>query len=111
VPSLTGLPLGGEIRLGAFYDPGLLEDYGGAYFDHERAKLVQHDVRYKANQLIPPWEYYEALKPGTLVLILATLHCYIMQDDSGKDRKERKVGYPTEVNAAVAHPFALGLSD
>ncbi|KAJ6560616.1 hypothetical protein DFH09DRAFT_1364770 [Mycena vulgaris] len=80
-----------DIKLGAHYEPSLLPDYGGPYFNHVKAKLVQLDVRDKNNQLIPPWKFYDALKPGTLVLVMATLHCFLMQDDSGKEKKERKI--------------------
>ncbi|KAJ7459324.1 hypothetical protein FB451DRAFT_1046152 [Mycena latifolia] len=81
------LPGGDEIKLGAHYEPSLLPDYGGSFFNHVKSKLVQHDVRDKNNVLIPPWRYYEELKPGTFVLVLATLHCYNMVDDNGKVRK------------------------
>ncbi|KAJ7024242.1 hypothetical protein C8F04DRAFT_969285 [Mycena alexandri] len=80
-----------DIKLGAFYEPSVLQDYGGSYFNHTKAKLVQLDVRNIKNELIPPWEFYEALRPGTLVLWLVSLHCFSMTDDGGKERKERKV--------------------
>ncbi|KAJ7819543.1 hypothetical protein B0H13DRAFT_1661360 [Mycena leptocephala] len=80
-----------DIKLGAHYEPTLLPDYGGAYFNHIKAKLVQLDVRDVQNNLIAPWKYYEALRPGTLVLVLASLHCFSMMDDGGKERKERKI--------------------
>lgn len=80
-----------DIKLGAFYEPSVLQDYGGSYFNHTKAKLVQLDVRDIKNELIPPWEFYEALRPGTLVLCLVSLHCFSMTDDGGKERKERKV--------------------
>ncbi|KAJ7041588.1 hypothetical protein C8F04DRAFT_1252905 [Mycena alexandri] len=80
-----------HVKLGAYYDPSVLPDYGGSYFNHSKARLVQLDVRDVKNNLIPPWKFYEALRPGTLVLCLVSLHCFTMSDDSGKDRKERKV--------------------
>ncbi|KAJ7779035.1 hypothetical protein B0H16DRAFT_1711380 [Mycena metata] len=80
-----------DIKLGAFYDPSVLPDYGGAYFNHLKSKLVQLDVRDTKNNIIPPWKFYEALRPGTLVLCLVSLHCFTMVDDGGKERKERKV--------------------
>ncbi|KAJ7042848.1 hypothetical protein C8F04DRAFT_915583, partial [Mycena alexandri] len=80
-----------DIKLGAYYNPCILPDYGGSYFNHSKAKLVQLDVRDTKNELIPPWKFYEALRPGTLVLCLVSLHCFAMVDDSGKERKERKV--------------------
>ncbi|KAJ7933882.1 hypothetical protein B0H13DRAFT_2500648 [Mycena leptocephala] len=80
-----------DIKLGAHYEPALLEDYGGPYFNHVKAKLVQLDVRDAKNNLIPPWKFYDALKPGTLILALCSLHCYTMTDDRGKEPKERKI--------------------
>ncbi|KAJ7017249.1 hypothetical protein C8F04DRAFT_963517 [Mycena alexandri] len=60
-----------DIKLGAYYEPRMLPDYGGSYFNHLKAKLLQLD-----NQLIPPWKFYEVLRPGTLVLCLVSLHCF-----------------------------------
>ncbi|KAJ7020411.1 hypothetical protein C8F04DRAFT_974322 [Mycena alexandri] len=82
---------GRDIKLGAFYEPSVLPDYGGAYFNHQKAKLVQLDVRDMHNELIPPWKFYDALRPGTLVLCLVSLHCFTMSDDSNKGAKERKI--------------------
>ncbi|KAJ6602994.1 hypothetical protein B0H10DRAFT_2230016 [Mycena sp. CBHHK59/15] len=83
------IPDASEIKLGAFYDPHLLPDYGGPYFNHIQNKLVQLDVRDgtdNTNRLIPPWCFYDRLKPGTLVLIHATLHIFLMGD-----KRKRKV--------------------
>ncbi|KAJ7036750.1 hypothetical protein C8F04DRAFT_953370 [Mycena alexandri] len=80
-----------DIKLGAFYEPSVLPDYGGAYFNHLKAKLVQLDVRDIHNELIPPWKFYDALRPGTLVLCLVSLHCFTMSDDGSKGAKERKI--------------------
>ncbi|KAJ7914682.1 hypothetical protein B0H13DRAFT_1872801, partial [Mycena leptocephala] len=55
-----------DIKLGAYYDPRVLEDYGGPYFQHTNAKLVQLDIRDAENKLIPPWKQYSALRPGHL---------------------------------------------
>ncbi|KAJ7648251.1 hypothetical protein DFH06DRAFT_1135694 [Mycena polygramma] len=77
-----------EIKIGAFYEPALLPDFGGSYFNLQKNKLVQHDIRDMKGALIPPWKIYEALRPGTLVLVLITLHCFKMKDDYGKEPKE-----------------------
>ncbi|KAJ7109674.1 hypothetical protein C8R43DRAFT_904739 [Mycena crocata] len=73
-----------EIRLGALYDPRLLSDYGGAYFNQTKARLVQLDVRDGTengkNALVPPFNFYDRLRPGTLVLISASLHIFVMND-------------------------------
>ncbi|KAJ7891180.1 hypothetical protein B0H13DRAFT_1524774, partial [Mycena leptocephala] len=85
------LHLADEIQLGAFYEPSLLPDFGGDYFNLVKNKLVQHDIRDVHSNLVPPWKIYEALRPGTLVLVLVTLHCFVMKDDSSKEPRERKV--------------------
>ncbi|KAJ7455972.1 hypothetical protein B0H11DRAFT_2244316 [Mycena galericulata] len=89
------IPDPSEIKLGAYYDPRLLEDYGGAYFNHVKSKLVQLDVRDGTeggnNALVPPWEFYARLKLGTLVLINASLHIFIMNDTDSKRARKRKV--------------------
>jgi hypothetical protein len=71
-----------EIYISAYYDPHLLPDYGGELFQHQQAQLVQRDVRDKDNHLIPPWKYYEELRPSTLVLINATFHIYSFQKEA-----------------------------
>ncbi|KAJ6576492.1 hypothetical protein DFH09DRAFT_804372, partial [Mycena vulgaris] len=81
----------GHVKIGAFYEPSLLPDFGGDYFDLVKSKLVQHDIRDTEANLIPPWKMYEALRPGTLVLVLVTLRCFSMSDDGGKDRRQRKI--------------------
>ncbi|KAJ7162721.1 hypothetical protein C8R43DRAFT_821679, partial [Mycena crocata] len=70
-----------DIYVGAHYPPSLLSDYAGDYFQHQAAKLVQLDVRYSDQEetIIPPWDNYDVLKPGTLILALCTLHCFIYQ--------------------------------
>jgi hypothetical protein len=66
-----------EIKLGAYYDPHLLPDYGGPCFDHQEARLKQLDVCQKDRKLVPPWKLYDTLKPGTVILADVSLHCYI----------------------------------
>ncbi|KAJ7601313.1 hypothetical protein DFH06DRAFT_1353404 [Mycena polygramma] len=78
-----------DIKLGAHYEPSVLPDYGGSFFNHNKAKLVQHDIRDVQNNLIPPWKLYEALRPGTLVLLLVSLHCFLMSDETGKEIKRK----------------------
>ncbi|KAJ7488609.1 hypothetical protein B0H11DRAFT_2278519 [Mycena galericulata] len=70
------IPKDSDIKLGAFYDPRVLEDYGGPYFNHVNAKLAQLDIRDANNQLIPPWKQYAALRPGSIVLASVTMHIY-----------------------------------
>jgi hypothetical protein len=82
--------LADEIFVGAFYEPQLLCDFGGDYFNLAKNKLVQHDIRDVRSNLIPPWKNYEELCPGTLVLIQVSLHCYTMVDEYSKERRQRK---------------------
>lgn len=72
-----------KVAHGAFYDPRLNKDFGGDFFNLVQNKLVQLDVVDTDGNLIPPWEFYDALKPGTLVLLCASLHCYVMRDKGG----------------------------
>ncbi|KAJ7156451.1 hypothetical protein C8R43DRAFT_1125649 [Mycena crocata] len=85
-----------EIYIGAHYDPHLLPDYGGDYFKQDKARLIQLDVTYsdEAETIIPPWENYDVLKPGTLVIALCTLHCFVMsagEPRPGRAPKQRRV--------------------
>ncbi|KAJ7148131.1 hypothetical protein C8R43DRAFT_889112 [Mycena crocata] len=82
-----------DIKLGAYYDPNLLGDYGGSYFNHVKGKLIQLDVRDASNALIPPWKFYDELKTGTLVLIHASFHCFTMAntDEVQKGGKEKRI--------------------
>ncbi|KAG6876463.1 hypothetical protein C0992_012883 [Termitomyces sp. T32_za158] len=68
---------------GAFYDPRLNVDFGGPYFNLVQNKLLQLDVVDSTNALVAPWNFYDALKPGTLVLICASLHCFVMREGPG----------------------------
>ncbi|KAJ7840655.1 hypothetical protein B0H13DRAFT_1910629 [Mycena leptocephala] len=79
-----------DIKLGAYYDPRVLEDYGGPYFQHTNAKLVQLDIRDAENKLIPPWKQYSALRPGSFVLVLATIHIFVFKDASNDRNRDRK---------------------
>ncbi|KAJ7723088.1 hypothetical protein DFH07DRAFT_783657, partial [Mycena maculata] len=71
--STVPLPPDSAIKLGTFYDPCLLPDYGGRYFRHVKAKLVQLDVcdgttGSTEDPLILPYKFYDRrLKPGTLI--------------------------------------------
>lgn len=69
-----------EIKLGGFYDPALNSDFGGSFFDLTHNKLAQLDVRDENNELIPPWKFYDALRPGTLILANVSLHCFVMKE-------------------------------
>lgn len=76
-----------DVKLGSFYEPHLLEDYGGAYFAHVHAKLTQPDVRDIHNKLVAPWRFYDVLRPGTVILALVSLHVFFITDAGGHNRK------------------------
>ncbi|KAF8235496.1 hypothetical protein L208DRAFT_1256595 [Tricholoma matsutake] len=83
------VPTEQDIYVGAHYDPHLLSDYGGNLFCHHAAKLIQHDVRDVDLHLIPPWEYYNKLCPGTMVLCNITLHLYQMNITNAKGNQPK----------------------
>jgi len=64
------------VVLGAFYEPDLLPDYSSDHFALIKNKLVQHDVRDTDDHLIPAWKIEKGPRPGTVVLVLASLHVY-----------------------------------
>ena len=82
-----------EIKVGNTYDPNLLIDYGGPLFRHVNSQLVQHDVSTLDKRIIPPWEEYEALSEGTLVIATISIHTFIMPikdsqgDYTGQERR------------------------
>ncbi|KAJ6568173.1 hypothetical protein B0H10DRAFT_2238259 [Mycena sp. CBHHK59/15] len=78
------IPADDDVQLGVFYDPRVLEDYGGLMFQHVNAKLLQLDIRDADNKLIPPWKQYAALRPGTLVLALVTIHIFTFKDNGSR---------------------------
>ncbi|KAF8054267.1 hypothetical protein FPV67DRAFT_1682683 [Lyophyllum atratum] len=81
---------GPVVTAGAFYEPRLLPDYGGAYFNLVQNKLRQQDVRDPDDQLIPPWEMHTALRPGTLIMAECTLNAFHIKDKRG-DGPDRRI--------------------
>jgi hypothetical protein len=66
--------------VGALYDPNLLPDHRGKYFQHPNAKLVQQDMVDEEENLIVPWDMPKKLREGTVVLVEATLVCWHISD-------------------------------
>lgn len=84
--------VGPTLKLGNYYDPALNSDYGGEYFSLVKNRLKQLDVRDAENELVAPWKFRDALKPGTLILANCSLHCFVMEETSGDNiGKDRKV--------------------
>ncbi|KAF8181773.1 hypothetical protein BJ912DRAFT_1124992 [Pholiota molesta] len=80
---------GPTIALGALYDPNLLPDHRGRYFQHKAAKLVQLDMVDVDDNLIAPWEMADKLREGTVVLIEATLVCWHIAGKGNGDRDKK----------------------
>jgi len=93
------------IELVSFYDPDLLPDHRGDYFKHVHAKLVQLDIRDENDMLIPPWDMYDNLRPGTVVLIDASLVCWHIFAKGRGDKLDRKVS--TSLSITIYVPLIL----
>ncbi|KAK7471088.1 hypothetical protein VKT23_002503 [Stygiomarasmius scandens] len=71
-------PRGDQIFVGATYDPSLQYDYGGAAFNLVNSRLVQPDFRDTRQRLICPWDFYDKLRPGTIVIANIDIAVYLM---------------------------------
>ncbi|KAK6983814.1 hypothetical protein R3P38DRAFT_3333646 [Favolaschia claudopus] len=80
-----------KIFLGAFYDPRLLEDFGGPSFQLVKARLRQLDHRGANNKLIPPWNHYSAFRPGSLIVATVSIHIYTFKAEGTDRDKDRKI--------------------
>jgi hypothetical protein len=72
---------------GAFYSLESLPDHRGSYFQQKNAKLVQQDIWDEDNKLIPPWEMYDKLRIGTIILVDSTLICWHIPNAGGPPKK------------------------
>jgi len=77
--------------VGGLYDPRLLPDYSPETFAFEKNKLVQHDVRDIENHLIPAWDIEQGLRPGTVILVSASLHIYNIENKTPSNSGFRRV--------------------
>ncbi|KAF4576207.1 hypothetical protein EYR40_000444 [Pleurotus pulmonarius] len=59
------------------YDRTLLPDYTSQNFDDGGRMLIQQPIYDEQKRLIRPWEQYELLRPGTIVLVTAELQAHI----------------------------------
>ncbi|KAF8323557.1 hypothetical protein F5887DRAFT_1086793 [Amanita rubescens] len=80
------IPSRKDIKVGAFYDPRLLSDFGGPLFKLKQAKLKQRHFVDINDELIAPWEEYDKLRTGTVVLMRVTLHTYTITEGN-RDKK------------------------
>ncbi|THU88130.1 hypothetical protein K435DRAFT_803750 [Dendrothele bispora CBS 962.96] len=66
-------------KVGDLFKPSVLPGYGGGWFDHSPSvKLQQLDIRDPQGDLIPPYDVWMWVKPGTLVFVKATLYVFNM---------------------------------
>ena len=81
--------------VGELYSPNLMPDFCPDQFHLVNDKLVQHDIRDVHKNLIPCWKNAEGLRPGTVVMILASLDIYnIMVERTDPTRGFRRVSPP-----------------
>ncbi|KAJ7478471.1 hypothetical protein FB451DRAFT_1396242 [Mycena latifolia] len=64
-------------KIGDTYDPNMLPDHRGPYFNHKISKLVQCNYQDLDGSLIAPHELYTKLTEGTLFSAQITLNTYI----------------------------------
>lgn len=83
-----------ERQIGDTYPPEKLPDHQGPYFAHDKTKLVQRDYRDVDSSLIAPYELYEKLTEGTLVLVMLSFVTYVIKDqknERGEPLPDKKV--------------------
>ncbi|KAG2146374.1 uncharacterized protein EDB93DRAFT_1148885 [Suillus bovinus] len=76
-PVNVPMPTADEVFQGALYDPRILPDYRGSYFQLRQNKLKQlniFDTPDNDFRLVPMHETYAKLRPGTLVLAVCEAH-------------------------------------
>jgi hypothetical protein len=64
-------------------DLHLLPDFGGPAFRLVNTKLLQREIVDAEDNLIPPWETYDKLRPGTLVLMKVQVLTFELRQKNG----------------------------
>ncbi|KAJ7597833.1 hypothetical protein C8J56DRAFT_1042002 [Mycena floridula] len=77
-----------KLKEDGVYAPKLQPDYGGNIFAHQSALLRQLPVFHADDSLVAPWRLYGELRPGTLVIAHATLHCFKYAGGGGDKRRK-----------------------
>ena len=72
-----------EIKEGATYDPNLLPDHCGNYFQHPKVCLIQQLYFDINKSLIALWRTYQTLKTGTVVLVDCGISCWKIKVGQG----------------------------
>ncbi|KAJ6546322.1 hypothetical protein B0H10DRAFT_1326960 [Mycena sp. CBHHK59/15] len=83
-----------ERQVGDTYPPEKLPDHQGRYFAQDKTKLVQRDYRDFNGSLIAPYELYEKLTEGTLVLVMLSFSTYVLTDqvnERGEKLPDKKI--------------------
>ncbi|KAL0574806.1 hypothetical protein V5O48_007163 [Marasmius crinis-equi] len=75
------------VRVGAKYSPWVLPGYGGPRFQQRLARAIQPDWRDAGGQLIPVWNIWNVLRPGTVIMANVVINVYVMPGSKGKRRK------------------------
>ena len=80
IPTHLGLPdyetIIAKVKLGNYYKPSLLPDYSPNDFNLKNDKLVQQNIIGSDDKLIPCWDNFNRLRPGTLVLCIVSLRVW-----------------------------------
>ncbi|EKM80523.1 hypothetical protein AGABI1DRAFT_128200 [Agaricus bisporus var. burnettii JB137-S8] len=85
---------------GEYYPPSALPDYGGDHFRLNKAMLVQQNITgIDGKTLIPPWDMWDKLRPGTIVFVDATLVCWTIPPRRDARVPKSKKVYQIQANA------------
>ncbi|KAJ3887459.1 hypothetical protein GG344DRAFT_68792 [Lentinula edodes] len=84
----------------AEYDHRLMPDFGGPVFAMKKAKLIQPQWTNVNNDLIAPWEYYNYLRPGTVVVATICIEVFVMPVGSDNNTL-RKIYHATITSLKV----------
>ena len=63
--------------------------------------IVQHNIRDIDNELITPWDAYDKLRHGTVVLIQASLLIWVMKDSDASPEKKVSISVITSWDSST----------
>ena len=73
------LPL---LSLDTTYTPDVQPDYGSNIFKHQHGRLRQLPVYNTEGNLVPTYEMWKHLQPGTLITLNTDLVCWVYNDEA-----------------------------